>query len=95
MSAAADGIRFSVHVRPGGRRDAVEGDHGGALAVRVSAPPTDGRANEAVRAVLAAAFEVRRTDVEIAAGRSSRRKEVVVSGDPVALRARLEQLRGG
>lgn len=86
------GITFGVHVRPGGRRDAVEGDHGGALAVRVSAPATDGRANEAVRRLLARTFDVARSDVEIVGGLSSRRKRVRIEGDETALAATLDRL---
>jgi uncharacterized protein (TIGR00251 family) len=90
----ADGITFALHVRPGSRRDAVEGDHDGALAVRVSAPPTDGRANEAVRRLLASEFGVTRSAVEIVGGHTSRRKRVRIDGDVAALTARLAELRG-
>ncbi len=81
-----------MHVRPGGRRDAVEGEYDGVLAVRVQAPPTDGRANDAVRSVLAAAFGVGRSDVEIVGGHTARRKRVRVSGDPGRLQDRLRDL---
>lgn len=87
-------IHFTVHVRPGGRRDAVEGSHGDALAVRVAAPPTDGRANDAVRALLAEAFGVARREVEITSGHTARRKRVRVGGDAARLGARLEELLG-
>ncbi len=85
-------MTFAVHVRPGGRRDALEGDHGGALAVRVSAPPADGRANEAVCRLIATAFGVTRSDVAIVAGRTSRHKRVHIEGDGVILAERLRQL---
>jgi uncharacterized protein len=88
----ADSIEFGVHVRPGGRRDAVEGSHDGVLAVRVSAPPTDGRANDAVVALLAAAFGVKRGEVAIIGGHTARRKRVRVDGVPAVLRARLAEL---
>lgn len=91
----SEGISFTVHVRPGARRTAVEGDHGGALAVRVAVPPAQGRANEAVRAILADAFGVRRSAVHIVTGRSSRRKEVRVLGDPHRLAVRLTELLAG
>ena len=89
----AEGLTFALHVRPGGRRDAIEGDHDGALAVRVAAPPTDGRANDAVRRLLAAELGVPRSAVEIVGGHTSRRKRVHVEGDAVALSARLDELR--
>jgi len=89
---SGDGIEFEVHVRPGARRDAVDGTHDGVLAVRVSAPPAEGRANEAVRRLLAAELGVRRGAVELVTGAGSRRKRFRVEGDPDELRARLEQL---
>lgn len=87
-------LTFSVHVRPGGRRDAVDGTFDGVLALRVSAPPVDGRANEAVRRLLADALGVARSDVEVVAGHGSRRKRVRIDGDEEVLRVRLTELSG-
>ena len=67
-------LTLAVHVRPGGRRDAIDGTFDGVLAVRVSAPPVDGRANEAVRRLLADAFGVARSEVTIVGGHGSRRR---------------------
>jgi len=85
-------LTLAVHVRPGGRRDAIDGTFDGALAVRVSAPPVDGRANEAVRRLLADAFGVARSEVTIVGGHGSRRKRVEIDGDEAGLRARLADL---
>jgi hypothetical protein len=59
------------------------------LIVRVAAPPTGGRANQALVAVLAAAFQVRRDAVTVVAGAASRTKVVEVSGADPARRDRL------
>lgn len=88
----SDGFELEVHVRPGGRRDAVEGIHDGVLAVRVIAPPADGRANDAVRRVLADAFAVRPGAVAIVSGASSRRKRVRVAGERSVLEGRHREL---
>jgi len=40
-----------LHVQPGARRSALLGQYGEALKVAVQAPPTDGRANEALLAI--------------------------------------------
>lgn len=88
-------IDFWVHVRPGGRKDAIEGTHDGALTVRVTAPPTEGKANHAVSKVLAGAFGVARLDVKVVGGRTGKRKLIRVYGDADALGVRLAQLLGG
>ena len=88
------GIDVAVHVRPGGRRDEVEGSYDGVLAVRVTAPATEGRANDAVCRVLADAFGVPHYDVKVVVGRVNRRKRVRVGGDPDRLNSVLQVLMG-
>jgi len=58
----------------------VAGIHGDALKVRLSAPPVDGAANEALVEFLAHVFAVGRRDVRILAGETSRSKIVEVEG---------------
>lgn len=74
MSAQGVGLRIPVHVHPGSRRPGVGGEHGGALVVRVAAPAVDGRATQAVASALASAFGVRKADVSLVSGATSRRK---------------------
>ena len=73
-------VRFNIHVQPRASRSEVGGVHGDALRVRVSAPPVDGAANEAVIELLAKVFAVGRRDVMILAGESSRSKVVAIEG---------------
>ncbi|HMC80080.1 MAG TPA: DUF167 domain-containing protein [Acidimicrobiia bacterium] len=75
-----EGIVLRVHVQPGAGRSAVVGRHGDALKVRVAAPPVEGRANEATRALLAEALGVPEADVELASGQSSRAKRFRLKG---------------
>jgi uncharacterized protein len=92
----AEGMRISVRVRPGARRDEVGGSwaapRGPALVVAVRARAVEGAANAAVVAALAAAFGVRRGDVEIVAGARGRDKVVAVRGDRTELTARMAEL---
>jgi uncharacterized protein (TIGR00251 family) len=69
-------VVLSVHVQPGARMTEVVGRHGDALKVRVAAPATGGRANEAVLAVVAEEFGLARRDVELVSGQSSRSKRI-------------------
>jgi uncharacterized protein (TIGR00251 family) len=73
-------VTFHVRVQPRARRNAIAGLKGDALKVCVTAPPEDGRANEAVVELLAETLGVKRRQVEIIAGATSRDKVVRVSG---------------
>ena len=75
-----EGIVLRIHVQPGAGRSAVVGRHGDALKVRVAAPPVEGRANEAARALLAEALGVPDGDVELTSGQSSRAKRFRLKG---------------
>jgi uncharacterized protein len=69
-----------LRVSPGAAHDAVVGRHGAAWKVRVAAPPEDGKANDAVVRLLAAALAVPRRDVSIVSGHASRDKTVALDG---------------
>jgi uncharacterized protein (TIGR00251 family) len=71
---------FDVRVVPRARRDAIEGRHQETLKVRLSSPPVDGRANDALRRLLAERLGVPLSAVAIVAGEKSRTKRVAVAG---------------
>jgi uncharacterized protein len=73
-------VRFSVHVQPRASRSELVGVHGTAMKIRLSAPPVDGAANEALVIFLASLFAVPRRAVRILAGESSRSKIVEIEG---------------
>ena len=85
-------VRFSVRVQPRASRSAIEGVHAGALKVRLTAPPVDGAANEALGELLADRLGVPKRAVVIVGGASSRTKVVEVDGVDVA---RVRLLTGG
>ena len=74
FEVVGDGVALRVHVVPAAGRTAVVGTHGDAVKVRVAAPPTGGRANEACVALLAETFGVSKSDVELTSGATSRAK---------------------
>ena len=72
--------RMTVRITPRASRDEVVGEREGVLRVRVTAPPVDGAANEALVRLLAKVVGVPRGDVLIASGATSRTKIVDVAG---------------
>ncbi len=83
--------RFRVKVQARARRDEIAGVHEGALRVRVTAPPVEGRANWAVVELLAEHLRVSRSSIKIAAGARAPLKLVEVAGLDAA--TVLERLR--
>lgn len=73
-------VHVRLHVQPGAGRTEVVGRHGDALKVKVAAPPTGGRANEACTELVAEVFGVKPAAVTLTAGASSRTKRVAVKG---------------
>lgn len=83
-------VTLSVRLTPRGGRDAVVLRPDGSLAVRVAAPPVDGRANEAMRRAVAKALGLAPSRVELVRGARSREKQVRIDGlDAAGVRARL------
>jgi len=76
----AGGVAFALQMTPRARRDAIEGEYQGALKLRVTAAPVDGRANEAVRRLLAGRLKVPISAVRILSGETGRNKRVQVAG---------------
>jgi len=80
VQESAKGIVFVVKVQPRARRNAIIGAVGDMLKLALTAPPVDGRANQAVIEFLAELFEIPRASVTIASGESSRNKVIRISG---------------
>ena len=76
----SDAAELRVRVQPRAGANAIDGVRGGALVVRVTAPPADGRANDAVRKLIARRLRVGVTRVEIVRGASARDKLLRVHG---------------
>lgn len=76
------GATLAVRAQPGARKNAVLGEHAGALKVSVTAPPEDGRANEAIVEVLKDWFGVKRSQVELLSGATNRNKVFLIRGVP-------------
>jgi hypothetical protein len=73
-------LSFAVRVHPRASRDEIAGAWQAGLNVRLTEPPVDDRANEALRRLLAARLKVPLSAVRIAAGEHSRTKRVEIRG---------------
>lgn len=76
---------FAVRVQPRASRDEIAGEYQGGLKIRLTAPPVDDRANEALRKLLAARLKVPLSAVRIASGERSRTKRVEIRGVTAAM----------
>jgi uncharacterized protein len=74
-----DAVRFSVRLQPRASKNEIAGIQGSALKVRVTAPPVDGLANEALIELLSRALHTSRRNVCIVSGHSSRTKLIEIS----------------
>jgi uncharacterized protein (TIGR00251 family) len=73
-------VTFVVKVHPRAKKNAITGQVGDVLKLSLTAPPVDGKANDACIEFLAKLLEVPRSSVTIAAGQSSRNKVIRVAG---------------
>lgn len=96
-SRRADGLDLHVRLTPKSARDALEGvetraDGTCVLKARVRAVPEDGKANEALIALVAKQLKIPASRVKLTGGATSRQKTLALEGDPAALAERLTSL---
>lgn len=80
ISSAEGGAAFAVRVVPRASKNEISGRHGEAVKIRLTAPPVEGAANEALIGFLSEILEVRKSQIEILSGHVSRDKIVCVVG---------------
>ncbi|HTZ32331.1 MAG TPA: DUF167 domain-containing protein [Methylomirabilota bacterium] len=78
--AARGTVTFSVRVQPRASRDAIAGVLDGALKIRLTAPPLEGRANDALVDFLSSILKTPKSAVRIRSGEQSRNKRVEIFG---------------
>ena len=94
-AAVEGGVRLALRLTPRASRTGVDGitqDAEGRplLKLRLAAPPVDGAANAALIALLAKTLSLRKADITIRSGETSRTKVLHLTGDPAALMQRLD-----
>jgi len=80
LQQAKEGVIMAVHARPGAAASQVAGVHGGALKIRIQAPPVAGKANKALTAYIAQLFGLKPAQVTLVSGHRHGRKRVLLAG---------------
>jgi len=73
-------VAFKVRVQPRAARNQLAGLYEDAVKVRLTAPPVDGEANQALVDFLAKLFGVAKSQVELVSGHTGRNKLVKLQG---------------
>jgi uncharacterized protein (TIGR00251 family) len=74
------GVTFALKVHPRAKKNAITGKTGCALKISLTAPPVDGKANQACIDFFAKLLKVPHSSVTIAAGQTSRNKVIRAAG---------------
>jgi len=80
ITKTATGATFRVRVQPGASKNEITGVQEDALKVRIIAPPVQGKANKVLIQFLAKQLTVKRSQVEILSGHTSRIKTIHIVG---------------
>jgi uncharacterized protein (TIGR00251 family) len=75
-----DGVSFAVKLHPRAKNNGITGQIGDALKLSLTAPPTDGRANQACIEFFSRLLKIPRSSVTIASGAGGRNKVIRVTG---------------
>jgi uncharacterized protein (TIGR00251 family) len=91
LSVLPDGLLLSIKVQPRASANAIGEPLGNELRIKVTAPPVDSAANEAVLRLLVERLDCARSQIELVRGKASRHKVIKVYGLSVA--SVIERLR--
>ena len=74
------GVIFEVLVQPRARKNEIAGMQGDAVKVRITAPPVEGKANQACIDLIAEALRLKRNEIELISGHTARKKRFRLVG---------------
>ena len=80
LKSTSNGVLILLHLQPRASKNEIAGVHGDRLKIRLTAPPVDSKANEALRGFLAEKLGVSKNQVRIVKGEKSRKKDVAIYG---------------
>ena len=91
----AEGVILPVRAQPGARRNEIRGQQNGSLKACVTQSPEKGKANKALTALLSKTLSLRKSQIELISGETSRQKQFLVREiTKEELAARIERAAG-
>jgi uncharacterized protein (TIGR00251 family) len=84
LNQGKDCIYVNIYVQPRASKNGFAGIHDGALKLRITAPPVDGKANSMIIAILAKLLHIPKSNISLSSGQQSRRKRFKISGSALA-----------
>ena len=86
----ATGATFRVRVQPGASKNEIVGVREDALRIRISAPPVQGKANKALISLLASQLGVKKSEIEILSGHTSKIRKIKALGEGAKIEKNLQ-----
>ena len=80
LTDTPSGAVLNLRIIPRAHKNAIQGEHGDALKIRLCAPPVDGAANAALVEFLSDHFSIPRARIQLLTGATSRNKRVLLEG---------------
>ncbi|MGZ3742246.1 MAG: DUF167 domain-containing protein [Pseudobdellovibrionaceae bacterium] len=74
------GVKLTLFIQPKASKNEIIGPHNGALKIKITAPPVDGKANAALVEFLSDVLDIPKHQIEILKGETGRNKSVEVLG---------------
>lgn len=74
------GVRLTLFIQPKASKNEIIGPHNGALKVKITAPPVDGKANAELVEFLSETLGIPKRQIEILKGETGRNKSVEITG---------------
>lgn len=80
MKQQSKPARFEVHVQPNAKKNEIIKQQNGSLKIKITAPPQEGKANRELIALLAQKLKIKKSDIKLVRGETSKTKLIEISG---------------
>ena len=80
LTDTPNGAVLNLRIIPRAHKNAIQGEHGDALKIRLCAPPVDGAANASLVEFLSDTLSLPRARIQLLSGKTSRTKRILLAG---------------